>query len=68
MSVLYFVAATAVALAAFLGLAGPISKMVFFIVFWFVNAAYVLIYLASQVILVLIALDDRWSLGIRAGC
>lgn len=68
MSVLYFVAATAVALAAFLGLAGPISKMVLFIVFWFVNAAYVLIYLASQVILVLIALDDRWSLGIRAGC
>lgn len=60
---MYFIGATAVALAAFLGIGGFISKMVLFIVFWFVNAAYVLIYLASQVILVLIALEDRWSLG-----
>ncbi len=63
MSVLYFVAATVVALAAFLRIAGPLSNMIFFIVFWFVNAGFVLVYLASQVILVLIALDDRWSLG-----
>lgn len=63
MSALHFVAATAVALAAFLGIAGPLSKMVLFIVFWLVNAGYILIYLASQVILVLIALEDRWSLG-----
>ncbi len=65
MSLLYFVASTAVALAAFLGIAGSISKMVFFIVFWFLNAGFALIYLASQVILVLIALEDRWSLGMK---
>lgn len=54
---------TAVGLAAFLKIGGSLSSMVLFIVFWFLNAAFVMIYLVSQVILVLIALDDRWSLG-----
>lgn len=54
---------TAVGLAAFLKIGGSLSSMVLFIVFWLVNAAFVMIYLISQVILVLIALDDRWSLG-----
>ena len=53
----------AVGLAAFLKIGGVLSNMVLFIVLWFVNAAFVLIYLVSQVVLVLIALDDRWSLG-----
>ena len=50
-------------LTAFLKIGGSISKMVLFIVFWFVNAAFIMVYLVSQVVLVLIALDDRWSLG-----
>ena len=60
---LYCAAGTAVGLAAFMKIGGPLSKMVFFIVFCMVNAVLILIYFVSQIILVLIALDDRWSLG-----
>jgi hypothetical protein len=60
---IYCVVGTIVGLAAFLKIGGSLSKMVLFIVFWLVNAAFVMIYLVSQVVLVLIALDDRWSLG-----
>ena len=60
---IYCAAGTAVGLAAFLKIGGSLSNMVLFIVFWLVNAAFIMIYLISQVILVLIALDDRWSLG-----
>lgn len=54
---------TAVGMAAFLKIGGSISSMVLFIVFWLANAAFIMIYLISQIILVIIALDDRWSLG-----
>lgn len=54
---------TAVGMAAFLKIGGSLSSMVLFIVFWLVNAAFIMIYLISQIILVIIALDDRWSLG-----
>lgn len=37
--------------------------MILFIVFWFVNAAFIVVYIVSQIILVSIALDDRWPLG-----
>ena len=37
--------------------------MILFILLWFANAGFIMIYVASQVILVLIALNDRWSLG-----
>ena len=62
-SIIYCAFGMAVGLAAFLKIGGVLSNMVLFIVLWFVNAAFVLIYLVSQVVLVLIALDDRWSLG-----
>lgn len=64
-SAVYFAACTVVGLAAFLGIGGMIAKMVLFIVFWLVNAGFIFIYLTSQVVLVLIALDDRWSLGME---
>lgn len=60
---IYCAVGTAIGLAAFLKIGGSLSSMVLFIIFWLVNAAFVMIYLISQVILVLIALDDRWSLG-----
>jgi hypothetical protein len=63
LSTIWFAVGCAVAIAAFLGIMGPISKMILFINLWFVNAGFLLIYVTSQVILVLIALEDRWSLG-----
>lgn len=37
--------------------------MVLFAIFLCANAVFIAIYIISQVILVLIALNDRWSLG-----
>ncbi|KAF3903437.1 hypothetical protein ABW20_dc0102236 [Dactylellina cionopaga] len=64
-SLLMFLVTGAVSLATFKGFAGlgPSKTIGLFVVLYILNAVFLVVYVASQILLVLNTLQDRWPLG-----
>lgn len=61
-----FIVVSSIAIATFNNTTGPFnyeSPMALWIIYYFINGAFVAIYIVVQLILVAFTLEDRWPLG-----